>query len=76
MEENKRLKVTIEKYRAENQGQQAEYSSLKAEMNSLSQRLNDLESQSFAAKSTIDRLRNESEQIKVDLTYARATAQN
>lgn len=30
----------------------------------------------FGNKNTLDRLRNENEQVKVDLTYAKATCDN
>jgi hypothetical protein len=45
-------------------------------MNLLTSKMNDLESKSFSCKNGIDRLRNEGEQIKVDLSYARASAEN
>lgn len=45
-------------------------------MNSTTSRINDCESKIFANKNFIDRLRNESEQIKVDLSYAKATNEN
>jgi phage shock protein A len=75
-EENKRLKSAIEAFRQENQEQQEHYENLKQQMNLLTSKMNDMESKSFTYKNAIDRYRNENEQIKVDLTYSRASAEN
>ena len=55
---------------------QETYDKLKLNIGSVQNNVTDYESRVFTAKQTMDKLRNESDQLKVDLGYAKATAEN
>lgn len=70
------MKQTVERLRQELSDEQRNYEQLKARMNDVNLRIDECEGKMFSTKNQIDRLRNESEQTKVDLSYSRATVEN
>eukprot|EP00347_Sterkiella_histriomuscorum_P009621 403340510 len=74
--ESSYLKSTLERLKMELRETQDFQNQTKMDVHDLNKRINELEAVLFANKNQIDRLRNENEQIKVDLSYNKATCDN